>query len=148
MLTQFCELGKGNAKITMTNSIHNANKERVNMSRAAPNNIEPRKLQRQLHEIFAADCAIHLASPVEDLDAPTELLERANLTLIKAIPELERRDFIVMAVGIAPAGQLLARGSQFVRITLLDLNFSRGRSVALGRCACQALSESLTGRRE
>ena len=81
----------------MTTSVHNANKERINTLRAALYDIEPARLPRQLNDIFAADCEIHLASPFEDLDGPAELLERAYQPLIEAIPDLERRDFIVMA---------------------------------------------------
>ena len=81
----------------MNNSIHNANKQRVNRLRAALYDIEPAQLQLQLKELFAADCVIHLASPFEDLDGPAELVERVYLPLIEAIPDLERRDFIVMA---------------------------------------------------
>ena len=81
----------------MTISIHNANKDHVNILRAALYDIEPAHLLRQLNEVFATDCEIHLASPFEDLDGPAELVERAFLPLIEAIPDLVRRDFIVMA---------------------------------------------------
>ena len=81
----------------MNVSIHNANKERVNGLRAALYDIEPARLQRQLNDVFAADCVIHLASPFEGLDGPAELAERVYLPLTEAIPDLERRDFIVMA---------------------------------------------------
>ena len=66
----------------MTISIHNANIDRVNILRAALYDIEPAQLQRQLNEVFATDCEIHLASPFQDLDRPAELVERAFLPLI------------------------------------------------------------------
>lgn len=75
----------------MTISVHNANKERSNSLRAAPYPIEPAQLRRQLNDIFAADCEIHLASPLEDLGGPAELLERALQPLIEAIPDSERQ---------------------------------------------------------
>lgn len=75
------------AKIAMIKSIHIANKERVNSLRAALYDIEPARLQRQLNEVFAADCFIHLASPFEDLDEPAELAERVCRPLIHAIPD-------------------------------------------------------------
>lgn len=81
----------------MTTSIHNQNKQRINILRAALYDIEPGQLQGQLNEVFAPDCIIHLAAPFEDLDGPTELLERVYRPLLEAIPDLERRDFIVMA---------------------------------------------------
>ena len=65
--------------------------------RAALYDIERAQLQRQLNEVIAADCVIHLASPFENKDGPAELVERVYLPLIQEIPDLERRDFIVMA---------------------------------------------------
>jgi len=66
----------------MNTSIHNANKERINSLRAALYDIEPAQLQRQLNDLFAADCVLQLASPFEDLDGPAELVERAYRPLI------------------------------------------------------------------
>lgn len=54
-------------------------------------------LKKQLHEVFAPDCAIHLAHPFEDLNGSDALFEGVYLPLMTAIPDLERRDFIVMA---------------------------------------------------
>jgi predicted ester cyclase len=45
----------------------------------------------------APDCQIHLAYPLEDLKGPEALYQKAYHPLIGAIPDLERRDFIVMA---------------------------------------------------
>ena len=81
----------------MTISIHNRNKTRINAVRAALYDIERERLRDRLGEVFAPDCEIHLATPFEDLDGPAELLDRVYLPLIEAIPDLERRDFIVMA---------------------------------------------------
>ena len=81
----------------MSPSIHNLNKDRINILRAALYDIQPSQLQTQLNEVFAPDCEIHLAHPFEDLDGQAELLERVYLPLVHAMPDLERRDFIVMA---------------------------------------------------
>ncbi|MCY3575671.1 MAG: ester cyclase [Chloroflexi bacterium] len=78
-------------------SIHNQNKERINLLRDALYDIEPARLPRQLGEVFAADCEIHLATPLEDLTGPAELFDQVYAPLLHAIPDLERRDFIVMA---------------------------------------------------
>ena len=102
----------------MNRSVHNTNKERVNSLRAALYDIEPARLQGQLKEVFAADCVIHLASPFEDLDGPAELAERVYLPLIEAIPDLERRDFIVMA-GHSPgqwSGDWVGCGGHYVGV--------------------------------
>ena len=55
------------------------------------------QLKSQLHGIFAPDCEIHLASPLEQMQGADELFERAYLPLLTAIPDLERRDYILMA---------------------------------------------------
>jgi predicted ester cyclase len=47
--------------------------------------------------VFAPDCAIHLAFPFEDLNGPDDLFEQAYKPLLTAIPDLERRDYILMA---------------------------------------------------
>ncbi len=78
-------------------SIHNRNKNRIQILRDALYDIEPARLQRQLGEVFAADCEIHLATPLEDLAGPAELFHQVYAPLLYAIPDLERRDFIVMA---------------------------------------------------
>jgi predicted ester cyclase len=81
----------------MSNNIHQQNKKQIGKLRAALYNIEERKLKDQLNEIYTPDCEIHLAFPFEDLHGPKELYEQAYKPLLVAIPDLERRDFILMA---------------------------------------------------
>ncbi len=78
-------------------SIHNRNKAFIGGLRAALYDIDASDLQRQLRELFAADCEAHLAHPLETLHGVDALYEGAYLPLLKAMPDLERRDFIVMA---------------------------------------------------
>ncbi|MDX1417246.1 MAG: hypothetical protein R3293_23770 [Candidatus Promineifilaceae bacterium] len=54
-------------------------------------------LKGQLDGIFAGDCAIHLAFPFEDMDGPGELFHGVYRPLLTAVPDLERRDYIVIA---------------------------------------------------
>ena len=81
----------------MSTSIHNQNKASIETFRRALYDIDTSKLRKNLHEVFAPDCEIHLAFPFEDLDGPDALFEQVYQPLIHAIPDLERRDFIVMA---------------------------------------------------
>lgn len=81
----------------MTVDTHQGNKQLIGKFRTALYNCEAAALKGQLREIFAPDCEIHLAFPFEDLDGPDGLFERAYRPLLAAIPDLERRDFIVMA---------------------------------------------------
>ncbi len=81
----------------MTTSIHNRNKERIKELRAALYDCDAGRLRRQLGEIFAADCLVQLAHPLETLTGGDGLYEAAYAPLLAAVPDLERRDFIVMA---------------------------------------------------
>ncbi len=81
----------------MTESIHNQNKTRIGDLRAALYDIDPAALRGQLSELFARDCLVQLATPFETLDGPAGLYEQAYAPLLAAVPDLERRDFIVMA---------------------------------------------------
>ena len=78
-------------------SIHNHNKTFIGRLRLALYDISPSVLKSQLAELFAPNCDIKLAFPFENLDGPTALYEQAYAPLIEAVPDLERRDFIVMA---------------------------------------------------
>ena len=78
-------------------SIHQTNRELIGRLRAALYDINLPSLREELGAVFAADCPIHLAYPFEDLDGVDALYETAYRPLLHAIPDLERRDFIVMA---------------------------------------------------
>lgn len=81
----------------MTTSRHRHHQALLAPWRAALYAGDRAALSAALDARFAADCAVHLASPFEDLDGPRALLERAYVPLLHAIPDLERRDFICMA---------------------------------------------------
>ena len=81
----------------MTESIHNRNKERIGALRAALYDVDAGALRGQLGEIFAEDCLAQLANPLKTLDGVGGLYEEAYAPLLQAVPDLERRDFIVMA---------------------------------------------------
>ncbi len=81
----------------MTISIHNRNKERIGAFRRALYDCEPGKLRGQLRAFFAEDCLVQLAHPLETLPGVEGLYEQAYAPLLEAVPDLERRDFIVMA---------------------------------------------------
>jgi len=81
----------------MPNNIHENNKHFISKFRAALYDCDEVELGSQLAKVFAPDCDIHLAFPFEDLTGPDALLEHAYKPLITAVPDLERRDFIVMA---------------------------------------------------
>ncbi len=76
---------------------HRQNKQLIGKFRAALYDIDESMLPGQLREVFAPDCVVHLAFPFEDLAGPDGLFEEAYRPLLTAVPDLERRDSIVMA---------------------------------------------------
>ena len=81
----------------MPESIHNINKSAIGRLRAALYDCRPDRLLSEMQAVFAADCAVHLTFPFEDLPGPDALYESAYLPLLHAVPDLERRDFLLMA---------------------------------------------------
>ena len=81
----------------MPESIHNLNKALIGKLRTALYDCEAGQLRARLAELIAADCLVQLAHPLETLPGLTGLLEAAYAPLLHALPDLERRDFIVMA---------------------------------------------------
>ena len=81
----------------MTNNIHQQNKQLIAKFRTALYDCDRARLLDQLNDVLAPGCEIHLAFPFEDLDGPDSLYEQAYRPLLAAIPDLERRDLIVMA---------------------------------------------------
>ena len=78
-------------------SIHEQNKQFFEKFRAALYDCGAANLEMQLKQMMAPQCEIHLAYPFEDLDGPEELFHKAYQPLLTAMPDLERRDYIVMA---------------------------------------------------
>ena len=77
--------------------IHTANKQAIQPLRAALYDLDAATLPKTLQQVFAADAAIQLATPLETMLGPDALYEQAYQPLIHAIPDLERRDYILMA---------------------------------------------------
>ena len=81
--------------MSVTN-VHDQNKTLVAKLRAALYDLELSRLEKTLSEVFAADAKIQLAFPFEDVPGPGALFE-VYKTLAHAVPDLERRDTIVIA---------------------------------------------------
>ena len=82
---------------------HSENKEAIAPLRRALYDYEPDTVHKTLHTVFRSDANVQLACPFENLAGPEELYTRAFEPLHQAIPDLERRDTIVIA-GPAPDG--------------------------------------------
>ncbi|MEL7298410.1 MAG: hypothetical protein AAGJ86_12180, partial [Pseudomonadota bacterium] len=59
-------------------------------------NLDAAQLGSQLDDIMTSDCAIRLAHPLGDLTGPCAFHDQALQPLLTAIPDLERRDYIVV----------------------------------------------------
>ena len=81
----------------MTYNTYQQDKLLISKFRAALYDCDAQELPNQLREVFAPDCAVRLTTPFGDLDGPDGLFEQGYRPLLVAIPDLERRDFIVMA---------------------------------------------------
>ena len=82
---------------------HTRDKALVEPLRRALYDFEPDAVRSALARALAADASVHLAYPFEDLDGPGGLFDAAYVPLHAALPDLERRDTIVMA-GESPRG--------------------------------------------
>ena len=76
---------------------HDRHKQVIGKFRAALYDCHALTLPDQLRQVFAPACELHLAFPFEDLNGPDGLFEAAYRPLLTAVPDLERRDFIVIA---------------------------------------------------
>ncbi|MCY3867194.1 MAG: ester cyclase [Chloroflexi bacterium] len=99
----------------MAESIHNQNKERIGVFRRALYDADRVRLRGQLREIFAPDCLVQLANPLETLAGADGLYEGAYAPLLAAVPDLERRDFIVMA-GASKGGNWVGCGGHYMGV--------------------------------
>ena len=70
----------------------------------AASGCSPQMLRQALVQVMSADADIHLCHPFDDLTGPSALFETAYLPLYEAMPDLERRDMIVLA-GTTPEGE-------------------------------------------
>lgn len=53
------------------------------------------RLPDQLQALFDSDCPIRLAQPIGDVRGPLELFEKAYAPLLDAMPDLERREYVL-----------------------------------------------------
>jgi len=81
----------------MSGDVHSENKALVQPLRRALYDFEPDTVRRALAGAFHQDAHIVLAFPFENVGGPTDLLNTVLLPLHEALPDLERRDTIVMA---------------------------------------------------
>jgi len=99
----------------MEQDVYQQAKEIVKRFRDALYDCEQQGLQAAMREVFSARSDIHLAFPFEDMSGPDELYERAYRPLIEALPDLERRDYIVMS-GPAETGDWVGCAGSYIGV--------------------------------
>lgn len=80
-----------------TTDTHGANKAALVPLRAAMRDLDPDALRAALRDLILLDAIVHMPHPFGDLAGPDPLWETCHAPLLDAIPDLERRDWIVMA---------------------------------------------------
>lgn len=78
------------------NCIHRHNQSLFDPVRAALYAGDRSQLQTVLDTVMSPDCAVHLCHPFGDLTGPSEFYETAYAPLAQALPDFERRDWIVI----------------------------------------------------
>jgi len=78
----------------MTESIA-ASKSRFANFRAALYDCDRKELPHQLQTLFDTSCAVRLPCPIGNVSGPQALFEVGYAPLLDAIPDLERRDYVV-----------------------------------------------------
>jgi predicted ester cyclase len=82
---------------------HTEHKELIAPLRAAMYDFDLSALRARLHEICAEDVVFRLCYPFESIEGVDAYIDRVYAPLERAVPDLERRDHIVMA-GPTPEG--------------------------------------------
>ena len=76
---------------------HTRHKEQIAPLRAAMYDFDMERVRQHLHALCAEDVVFRLAFPFETIVGVDAYLERVYAPLVQAVPDLERRDYIVMA---------------------------------------------------
>lgn len=77
--------------------VHQKNKALIGKLRSGLYNLDRSALPAVLADVFDPGAVIHLGYPFEEVAGPGELFDRVYAPLVSAVPDLERRDFLVMA---------------------------------------------------
>ncbi len=77
--------------------VHTSNKSAIAPLRAAMYDFDEAGVRAALEAVIAPDAVVHMCHPFGDLAGPAALYETCYAPLLHALPDLERRDWIVMA---------------------------------------------------
>ena len=71
-------------------------------------------IRHAMTQLFAPDCLFHMCHPFGDIIGPDAYFEQVLAPLMTAMPNIERRDFIIMAGDTDHGGNWLGCGGNFI----------------------------------
>ncbi|MDD9910224.1 MAG: ester cyclase [Ahrensia sp.] len=93
--------------------IHTANKTSLAPLRSAMVDFDENAVRRALEDVIAPDAVIHMAWPLGDVQGPDEHYDSSYASLFAAMPDLERRDWIVMGGRTEHGGDWIGCGGHY-----------------------------------
>ena len=94
--------------------IHTANKAAIASLREAMVDFDATKVQAELAKLMAPDAVVHMPRPFGDLTGPQEYYDTCYAPLLEALPDLERRDWIVMGGVTEHGGNWIGCGGHYM----------------------------------
>ena len=76
---------------------NNQLKEMIKPLRLSMYDFIEKEVRKQLDEIFHEEAVIHLSHPFGDMDGPRNFYDKSLKSLFNSMPDLERRDYIVIS---------------------------------------------------
>lgn len=94
--------------------IHTQNKATLAAMRAAMHDFDESDVRAALKKVIAADAVIHMPYPLNDMTGAQEFYDKCYAPLLSAMPDLERRDWIVMGGADEHGGDWLGCGGHYM----------------------------------
>jgi len=94
--------------------LHTENKARLAPLRHAMNTFDEASVRRVLTDLVVSDAPVHMPWPFGDLTGPDALYEICYAPLLRSMPDLERRDWIVMGGETAHGGDWIGCGGHYM----------------------------------
>ena len=80
--------------------IHTSNKTSMSKLRSAMYNFDETDIRKVISSLFTPDAIIHMPWPLGDMTGPDELYDTCYKPLLRSVPDLERRDWIVVGLSL------------------------------------------------
>ncbi|MFW8595092.1 ester cyclase [Cribrihabitans neustonicus] len=97
----------------MTTDTHTRNKAVIAPMRDAMRDFSEKGVRAALDELIAPDAVVHMCHPFGDLTGPAELYDTCYAPLLQSMPDLERRDWIVMGGRTEHGGDWIGCGGHY-----------------------------------